>query len=104
MVIVSEQDRTAISKAFGQQIRRLRVQRGLSQPQLASACGITQVELAAIEHGQPGVRLFTELATALHVSASELRRVEVSISRLPSLTSPRVSADLESTAERRQRT
>jgi hypothetical protein len=46
---------------------------GLTLQQLASACGVSSVELAGVERGlEPGLLLFTRLLAAFDVSAAEL--------------------------------
>ncbi len=60
---------------LGENIRRLREQRGLSQLALARAAGIDQGHLSAIEHGKrpdPQVSVLNAIARALGVTLDEV--------------------------------
>jgi transcriptional regulator with XRE-family HTH domain len=61
-------------KTFGRSIRRLRKQRGLSQEDLAEACGLSRNYISDIERGvrNPGVLVLVALAKALKVPLREL--------------------------------
>lgn len=59
----------------GQQVKRLREQRNLSQVDLAKRAGVTQPCISMLEHGvsaHPTVPLLERLATALGVNAGDL--------------------------------
>jgi transcriptional regulator with XRE-family HTH domain len=58
----------------GTRIQRLRMDRGLTQEQLAQLSGVSRNVLMDVEHGRRGLlheRLF-DIATALEVSAADL--------------------------------
>lgn len=61
-------------RAVGENIRRLRIERGLSQRRLADSSGMDRTVLIAVELGRQGLlyeRLF-DIADALEVSMTEL--------------------------------
>lgn len=60
--------------AFGQHVRDLRAQRGLSQEELAERSGLHRTYISSLERGQRNVSLdnIHRLAIALGVSAGEL--------------------------------
>lgn len=59
---------------FGNNLRRLREERGMSQDALAQRAGMDPAEIRRIESARrdPGVRVVTRLAGALGVTPSEL--------------------------------
>ncbi len=61
-------------KTFGRSVRSLRKQRGLSQEELAEACGLSRNYISDIERGvrNPGLLVLAGLARALGVSLGEL--------------------------------
>jgi transcriptional regulator with XRE-family HTH domain len=69
---------TATLVYFGQRVRALREERGLSQENLAHLVGMAQARLPAIEAGRRDVRLTTirRFAQALGVTLSELLPVK----------------------------
>jgi transcriptional regulator with XRE-family HTH domain len=69
-VVVWEQRRRAV----GDTVRRLRLERGLTQEQLASTAGMDRTVLIALESGRRSLlyeRLF-DIADALNVSLADL--------------------------------
>ena len=62
------------SEAFGQVLRTLRLERGLSQEALALEAGIQRNYVSLIERGinQPTITIIFKLATALEVQPSQL--------------------------------
>ena len=67
---------TIPAPTFGDKIRRLRIERRLTQGQLAAHVGVTQTAVAAWENGVREVATdnFLKLAEALDLDASELAR------------------------------
>jgi transcriptional regulator with XRE-family HTH domain len=63
-----------VLSAFGNNIRRLRQKKELSQEALAAKAGVDRAYLSGIESGSrnPGVLSVAKLAKALGVTASEL--------------------------------
>ena len=61
-------------EAFGQVLRTLRIERGLSQEALALDAGIQRNYVSLIERGinQPTITIIFKLATALEVQPSQL--------------------------------
>lgn len=61
-------------RAFGQAIRELRQERGISQEGLANACGIDRSYMGAVERGERNASLknILRIADGLGVSATEL--------------------------------
>ena len=46
---------------FGERIRALRIERGVSQKEMAAAIGVSPAYLSALEHGRRGVPSWTLL-------------------------------------------
>jgi len=65
-----------MQKAFGEQIRNLRLKKAWSQKMLAELSGIAPRSIAQIERGEFDVRLSTlaALAAAFQIAASQLLR------------------------------
>ncbi|MBI4098201.1 MAG: helix-turn-helix transcriptional regulator [Candidatus Levybacteria bacterium] len=65
---------TQILKKFGEQVRKLRKEKGMSQEQLADAAGIERSYMGTIERGErnPTLMKVYNIAKALKVSASTL--------------------------------
>ena len=61
-------------QSFGRRLSALRVQRGLSQEELADAAGLAPVELRRAERGQRDLSVVTlaDLAQALRVQPADL--------------------------------
>jgi transcriptional regulator with XRE-family HTH domain len=70
MVPYSERE---AKKRFGEILRRLRKQKGLSQESLALACGLDRTYIGGIERGERNVSLMNivKIANALCVSPKE---------------------------------
>ncbi len=78
----------SVSTAFGEVVRALRLERGISQEQLGFACGRHRTYISALERGTSSPTLDTlwTVAAALDVSSSELvRRIE---GRKPAVPAP----------------
>lgn len=65
---------SALLRAFGDQVREARLQRGLSQADVAHAAGLHPTYVSGIESGRrnPSVLSIYAIAGALGVPASEL--------------------------------
>lgn len=63
-----------ILKSFGNRIRELRREQGLSQEALASKCGLHRTYIGAVERGEKNISLknIARIAEALGVSLREL--------------------------------
>jgi transcriptional regulator with XRE-family HTH domain len=63
-----------IQKHFGDRVRELRKQKGLSQEALALACDLDRTYIGGVERGERNISLVNiyKIAEALNVSASEL--------------------------------
>lgn len=59
---------------FAANLKRLRLQRGLSQERLAHTADLNMTHVAKIERSErePGIRTVAKLTKALHVSAADL--------------------------------
>ncbi len=68
------QPRSYVARAFGAAIRKLRLQKGLSQQQLADACGLDISYVGQIERGQrnPTLGVMDALASVLETKVSAL--------------------------------
>jgi len=68
------QPRSAVARQFGKAIRDLRLKRGMTQQQLADACGLDISYVGQIERGQrnPTLGVMQGLASVLGVKMSEL--------------------------------
>ena len=68
---------------FGQQLQRLRTNRGLTQEQLAVKAGLVRVYVTKLEQGEhdPTLTMLVRLAKALRVSVTELLGESVSASQ-----------------------
>ena len=64
----------AIKAAFGQRVRELRTEKGLSQEALALACDLDRTYIGGVERGERNISLLNiqKIADALGVSAREL--------------------------------
>jgi transcriptional regulator with XRE-family HTH domain len=67
-------ERMNLIRAFGERVRELREQQGLSHEELAQRCRLGQSVLSALElgHGDPGLLTSLIVAQGLGMTASEL--------------------------------
>lgn len=65
---------TIILKRFGQRVRHLRKERGITQEQLAHEAGIERSYMGAIERGErnPSLEKIHRICKALKVKSSEI--------------------------------
>jgi transcriptional regulator with XRE-family HTH domain len=63
-----------VQKRFGERVRQLRKEKGLSQEALAQACDLDRSYIGGVERGERNVSLVNiqKIAMALGVSAREL--------------------------------
>ena len=54
-------DKRALAETFGALVRRLRLERGLSQESLAQKCGLERPHVGKIERGEVNVTVATTL-------------------------------------------
>lgn len=70
-----EKDREQqIKKEFGARLRSIRIQKNLSQEQLALACRLDRTYIGGVERGERNISLVNtyKIAAALGISAREL--------------------------------
>lgn len=69
-----QRDEAAILTAFGERVRLLRSDRGVSQEELATLAGLHRTYVGSVERGERNVSLvnIVKLAAALEVEASDL--------------------------------
>ena len=77
---------------FGQRVRELRVQRGVTQAQMAEVLGVTPAYLSALEHGKRGRPTFTLIQGVIHVLGVIWDEADELV-RLADLSHPRVVVD-----------
>lgn len=72
--MVDEGEDSIYLQSFGRRLSALRVQRGLSQEQLAEAAGLQPVEVRKAERGQRDLSVIAlaDLAQALRVEPADL--------------------------------
>lgn len=67
-----------MNQTFGHNVRRLRLQRGLSQVELAKQVGVWQTYISRIERGDtPSIEVAQRLARALGVTIDDLLAEQV---------------------------
>jgi DNA-binding XRE family transcriptional regulator len=66
-------------KAFGEKIRKIRVERGMSQEYLADEIGIPTNQIGRIERGEVNTSISTAkaLASVLHAPIEELFKLKI---------------------------
>jgi len=70
------QPRSAVARQFGKAVKELRLKKGMTQQQLADACGLDISYVGQIERGQrnPTLGVMQGLASVLRVRMSDLLR------------------------------
>lgn len=63
-----------IARAFGQRVRSLRIEKGVSQEELADRCGVHRTYMGRIERGETNITLTNihKVARGLGVSPASL--------------------------------
>ena len=77
---------------FGDKMRRLRAERGVTLKQMASAIGVSSAYLSALEHGKrgrPGWHLIQRILTYFNIIWDEAEEVV----RLARVSHPRITID-----------
>ncbi|WP_136657968.1 helix-turn-helix transcriptional regulator [Nitratireductor sp. XY-223] len=77
---------------FGEEIRRLRAERGITQKQMAQAIGVSPAYLSALEHGhrgQPSWEMLQRIIGFFNVIWDDAEELQ----RLAALSHPRVTID-----------
>lgn len=71
---MDEQTKEKIKKTFGDRVRLLRNERGISQEQLALACGLDRTYIGGVERGERNISLINiyKIAEALGASVGDL--------------------------------
>ncbi len=74
---MDERTKENIKKNFGERVRTLRSKRGVSQEQLALACGLDRTYIGGVERGERNISLINiyKIAVALDVPVKELFNV-----------------------------
>jgi len=70
------QPRSPVARQFGKAVKELRLKKGMTQQQLANACGLDISHVGQIERGQrnPTLGVMQGLASILGVRLSDLLR------------------------------
>ena len=77
---------------FGERVRELRVQRGLTLQELAQHLGVSSAYLSALEHGRRGRPTFTLVQGIIHTLGVIWDEADELI-RLAEMSHPRVTVD-----------
>jgi transcriptional regulator with XRE-family HTH domain len=77
---------------FGQRVRELRAQRGITLGEMADGLGVTPAYLSALEHGKRGRPTFTLIQGAIHLLGIIWDEADELV-RLADLSHPRVTVD-----------
>ena len=73
-----EQVDNRITEKFGKRVRKLRMERGLSQEKLAFISNMHRTYIGGIERGErnPSLKIIEAIAKALNIHMSELCKLE----------------------------
>lgn len=79
--MLAPEDLAELRKAIGDNIRRRRVEKQLSQQELADRCGVSRKHINRIEAGEsePGASVLYLLSDALDVSSEEFRKIPLHV-------------------------
>jgi transcriptional regulator with XRE-family HTH domain len=77
---------------FGERVRALRVQRGLTLQELAASLGVSSAYLSALEHGRRGRPTFTLVQGIIHTLGVIWDEADELV-RLAEMSHPRVTVD-----------
>jgi transcriptional regulator with XRE-family HTH domain len=71
---VEKIDESKLKKAFGQNLRKLRLEKGYTQEELAGRCGVPLSQIGRLERGEKGPMLISlaRLSVGLEVPQSVL--------------------------------
>ena len=71
---MNEHEEQQLKQAFGNRIRQIRKDRGLSQETLALTCGLDRTYIGGVDRGERNLSLINiyKIAVALRVSAKDL--------------------------------
>jgi len=74
IVVMRKKRETHIQERFGERVRELRKQKGLSQESLALACDLDRTYIGGVERGERNISLINihKIAQALGLKAKEL--------------------------------
>jgi transcriptional regulator with XRE-family HTH domain len=72
--MVDDNEDSIYLQSFGRRLAALRVQRGLTQEQLAAASGLGPIEVRRVERGQRDLSVIAlaDIARALHLQPADL--------------------------------
>jgi transcriptional regulator with XRE-family HTH domain len=75
--MIIEKDKKEL-KRFGENLKKIRLEAGLSLRQLAQSCTIDHSDISKIEKGETNITLLTgiQLARALQISLSSLYNIQ----------------------------
>lgn len=73
-VLMDKQREVQLQKHFGERVRNLRKQKGLSQEALALTCNLDRTYIGGVERGERNISLLNihKIATALSIPVKEL--------------------------------
>lgn len=74
LLLMTTRRETQVKKSFGERVRELRKQKGLSQESLALACDLDRTYIGGVERGERNISLLNihKIGRALGVPAKDL--------------------------------